>query len=172
MTELAAIAKLPAHEQPAALEQLQITHPIDPLFAPGLTVWYLEIAHAHLRYRAVLRSAIAALAAERYRLQKDRWPETFDALVPDYLEAVPIDPYSGEPLRLRRLADGLVIYSVGEDRVDNSGQFENQPGRKGIDLGFRLWDVHHRRQPPLPIKAEQLRQPPVEVPAETPEEDE
>ena len=55
--------------------------------------------------------------------------------------------YSG----LKRTPDGLVIYSVGPDRADNDG-FMNpeQPLEPGTDIGFRLWDPRHRRQPPNP----------------------
>jgi len=66
---------------------------------------------------------------------------------------VPADLYDGMPLRLRRLEDGLVIYSVGPDGQDNGGHLDRKsPTNPGTDLGFRLWDVAKRRQPPVPPK--------------------
>lgn len=54
---------------------------------------------------------------------------------------VPLDAYDGKPIRYRRLADGVVVYSVGADGKDDGG-------KAGADLGYRLWDVDRRRQPP------------------------
>src|SRR5207302_64130 len=58
---------------------------------------------AEQRSRAQLRSAAAAMAVERFRRDRDRWPGTLDELVPAYLKAMPLDPYDGQPLRMRRL---------------------------------------------------------------------
>jgi hypothetical protein len=91
---------------------------------------------------------IVALAAERYRLKHGRWPEKLDDLQP-FLRSIPIDPFGdGRPVKPKRMADGLVIYSLGRDREDNGGHLNRaQPLDKG-DLGFQLWDVDKRRQPP------------------------
>ena len=98
--------------------------------------------------QAFMRTAIAALAAERYRRERGRWPESLDQLVPSQLAAVPSDPLAAGPLRIRRFPDGLVIYSVGFDRRDDGGKIDWQVrGRTYSDLGFRLWDVDARRRP-------------------------
>jgi hypothetical protein len=101
------------------------------------------------RKLATVRSLIVALAAERYRRQHDGWPETLDHLIPTYLAAVPLDPFDGKSLRYRHLDDGVVIYSVGADGKDNGGTLI-RPGSYSPewDVGIRLWDVKHRRQPP------------------------
>jgi hypothetical protein len=100
-------------------------------------------------HQARLRCLIVALAAERYRRAHGRWPEALDRLTPELLPAVPLDPFDGMPLSCARLDDGLVLYSVGFDGKDDGGRLvapwaSNQSG----DLGIRLWDVKHRRQPP------------------------
>ena len=60
-----------------------------------------------------------------------------------------------KPLRLKKTGDGLVIYSVGRDKIDNDGNINRErPSDPGTDLGFRLWDVSGRRQPPNPPIAE------------------
>jgi hypothetical protein len=100
-------------------------------------------------HQARLRCLIAALAAERYRRAHGRWPESLDRLTPEWLADVPPDPFTGRPLRSARLADGLVIYSLGYDGKDDGGRLAANwgPNEDG-DLGFRLWDVPHRRRPP------------------------
>jgi hypothetical protein len=72
--------------------------------------------------------------------------------VPDYLKAVPNDPYDGKPLRYKRVADGVLVYSVGPDRQDHGGAGNRaRPFAQGSDYVFRLWDVDQRRQPPVEV---------------------
>jgi len=111
-----------------------------------------------VRTKAGLRCAIVAVALERYRRQHSRWPDSLNALVPECLLCLPTDPYDGAPLRYRRLADRVVVYSVGLDGQDNGGNVGQTPVARGLiladlpstDIGFRLWDVKHRRQSPSP----------------------
>jgi hypothetical protein len=104
-----------------------------------------------IRGHAYMRCTLAAIAAERYRLAEGRWPETLEQLTPRYLTDVPRDPFDGQPIRYRRLDEGVVIYSVDRDREDNGGRINRAgPGSAGSDLGFRLWDVAHRRKPAVP----------------------
>jgi hypothetical protein len=112
------------------------------------------------------------LAAERYRRTHGRWPGSLDDLVPGLLSQVPTDPYDGNPLRYRRLADGVVIYAVGPDGHDDGGKLDRtgfalrQGGEsKGVDLGVRLWDPDRRRRPaPAPPPTPGPQQPPAARP--------
>jgi hypothetical protein len=97
---------------------------------------------------AMIRTTVAGLAAERFRLDNGRWPESLDQLVPKYLADVPNDPFIPGPLKLRKLPDGIFIYSVGYDGRDDGGKIDTKMRmRDGADLGIRLWQVAHRRQP-------------------------
>lgn len=82
----------------------------------------------------------AALAAERFRLDHGRLPATWDDLVPAYLDEVPPDHFDdGAPLRLAKTHDGIVIYSVGFDRIDDGGRGDVELEAEGLpDVGFRL----------------------------------
>jgi hypothetical protein len=115
------------------------------LLLPGMH----RLGEAERRKHANVRCLAVALAAERYRKEHGDWPKTLDRLTPDLLTAVPLDPFDGKPLRYRRLADGAVVYSVGPDGADNGGTLDrpNAGLRPGTDVGYRLWDVKHRRQP-------------------------
>jgi hypothetical protein len=97
---------------------------------------------------AELRSAMTALAVERYRLARGEWPRDLAALVPTYLKDVPNDPYDGRPLRYRPTADGVVIYCVGSDQADNQGKRSSgYTLTDGQDVGFQLWDPASERKP-------------------------
>jgi hypothetical protein len=79
--------------------------------------------------------ADAGLGVERFRLRHNRLPDNLDALVPDLLPEVPTDPFTGQPIRYRIVSGGFVVYSVGEDRVDNGGLDE---GPNELDINFRV----------------------------------
>jgi len=73
--------------------------------------------------RARLRTAIAAMAIERWRAAHgDKIPDSLAELVPNFLPAVPEDPYDGEPLRFKKLAKGYVVYSIGSNGQDDGGK--------------------------------------------------
>jgi len=83
---------------------------------------YQFVLHALLDAAATVRQACAAIAFERHYLAHEEYPSDFAGLVPEYLEAVPIDPWSGQPMRLTFRPNGRpAIYSVGENRVDDGG---------------------------------------------------
>jgi len=143
-------AKRPCEEQGPALARLDAEGDDMPVLARQLNLHGAKICDRFRRGRAELRCAIVALAAERFRRRHQRWPQRLEELVPDFLAQVPADPFDGAPLRLRRLPDGLVIYSVGPDGHDDDGDVQGLPdqSKNGKDVGFRLWDVGRRRQEP------------------------
>ncbi len=122
---------------------------IGPLLMPAV----MKIAQAEQRTDTRLRCAGAALAAERFRLQHQRWPASLDELVKEkFLSEVPIDLFDSQPLRFRPMADGLVIYSIGRDRAYDGTALDDlhnyNPNNQRVE--FRLWNPDRRRQPPLP----------------------
>jgi hypothetical protein len=64
----------------------------------------------------------AAIALKRFQLRHGNLPPSLEALVPDFLAAVPFDYMSAKPVRYRTGSDGsYVIYSVGDDGKDDGG---------------------------------------------------
>ena len=62
-------------------------------------------------------------ALERYRLAHGEYPETLDALAPQFIEKLPHDIIGGGPLHYRRASDGrFLLYSIGWNETDNSGE--------------------------------------------------
>jgi hypothetical protein len=147
------ISKLPHHEQRKQLKDLEekvqkSNNAVSMLFAlPNKSVF-----EAECRSQAYLRATWVALACERYRLKHDRWPEKLNELVrAKLIDAIPLDPYDGLPLRYIRTKDGVTIYAIGQDGVDNQGNIHpKQAVEDGFDIGVRLWDTGLRRQMPPP----------------------
>jgi hypothetical protein len=151
MNRYVELARLPPEQQRAAFQQLEATAKDRPVLVRLLAPALGKVCDAARRSQAQLRCASAATAAERYRRAKGRWPDALDELKgAGYLPGVPADPYDGQPLRWRRLDGGRVVYSVGPDGEDNGGKLDRRnAAAPGTDIGFRLWDVAQRRQPPL-----------------------
>jgi hypothetical protein len=79
-----------------------------------------QTANPYLRDMSETRCATAALAIERFRVECHQLPATLDELLPDFLTAVPVDPFDGAPLRYRTTDYGYAVYSVAE-RPGNPG---------------------------------------------------
>jgi hypothetical protein len=73
-----------------------------------------QTANPYLRDMSETRCVRAALAIERFRLDCQRLPVTLDELCPEFLPAVPVDPFDGAPLRYRTTDYGYAVYSVAE----------------------------------------------------------
>lgn len=152
MNRAVEITKLPHEEQTDKLLELERTIPKASILVHLLAPALQKVGFAHLRSQAMLRSAQVGIAAERFRLKHQRWPESLAELVKaEYIAAIPTDPFDGAPLRWRRTKEGAAAYSVGNDKVDDQGNIDNSRSfEKGVDIGFRLWDLDRRRQAPRP----------------------
>jgi hypothetical protein len=93
---------------------------------------------SQVSYVARLQAAEISLAAERYRLACGEIPETLGGLVPEFLSAVPEDPFDGLPMRYNPQDGGYVVYSVGEDGKDDAGKV---PPSKDARAGGDTWDL-------------------------------
>ncbi len=94
--------------------------PLDPvadLFAPTMSRAASSLQHA----RTTRGAALLTLAAHRFRLDHGQFPESAEDLVPSYLDEVPLDRFTGEPMRYRLTPDGPLIYVSGPDLDDDGG---------------------------------------------------
>jgi uncharacterized FlaG/YvyC family protein len=120
--------------------------------------------HTEPRYRNVMRLEIKALcvdarrkvlmtavALERYRRKNSKRPQKLDTLVPSYLEAVAADPFGGQPLHYLLMRGEYRLFSVGPDRINQSGKVPYSLG-KGLDGRGDIYLV-----PRQPSKTVQLK---------------
>lgn len=94
-------------------------------------------------WEAELRATIVVCALRSYIAAHGKPPEQLSELVPEFLSAVPTDPFDGKPLRYRREGDVWVVWSVGSDRIDNSAEWheskynDERNYRSGGDIYFK-----------------------------------
>jgi hypothetical protein len=85
--------------------------------------------------------ARVACALERYRLAHGKYPESFNALTPQYSERLPHDVIGGAPLTYYQTVDGeFLLYSVGWNEEDDAGAFAfKKDGKVDIENGDWIW---------------------------------
>jgi len=92
----------------------------DPVLG-GMTMRLPTLQFPFARTRAQLRLLRTELALREFRLRHGAYPTKLDELAPAIVAAVPVDPFSEQPLRYRRQGNGYVLYSVGPDLNDDGG---------------------------------------------------
>lgn len=90
--------------------------------------------------------ARVGIACERYRLAQGHWPDKLQTLIPQYLKKVPMDPYSDQPVLYQVLPDGVEIYSVWMNGLDDGGNVLGLPVKPMKDKGYRLLNAEVRGQ--------------------------
>ncbi len=73
---------------------------------------------------AEIRLCRLALAATAFKTQHGRWPKTLDELTPQYIDAIPKDPFSTQPIQMKAVEGGLDLFSVGPPEDSN---LNNEP---------------------------------------------
>ncbi|MBN1125905.1 MAG: hypothetical protein JXA82_12930 [Sedimentisphaerales bacterium] len=68
-----------------------------------------------------LREAvITVLALLRYKAEYNAYPDDLESLIEaGFLRTVPIDHFNGNPILYRKMGDDFILYSVGNDGMDN-----------------------------------------------------
>lgn len=101
-------------------------------------------AHGRQQAKELLRELGPAVLL--YRDRTGRFPEDLSLLVPEFIDRVPVDPFTGRRLTyFQGPGDSCRMYSWGENRQDNQGQPLNQDqSTDDWDLVIRsLEDVQH-----------------------------
>lgn len=106
------------------------------------------------RTQASLRLLRVELALHAYRSQHAAYPATLEQLVPSEVAAVPVDPFSEQPLRYRREGSAYVLYSVGPDLKDDQGAPTDasrgvNAGSTGDLVAGKLFPSRSRTAPPV-----------------------
>lgn len=119
-----------------------LTRSLVPYMSRAIELWVRTVGSS--------RALRAGLACERYRLATGTWPETLDALVPSYLDTVPVDPFDDQPIRYAHIDEGIKVWSIGEDMKDNGGdvkRLKRGKNEKPTDFGWVFLNPELRGRP-------------------------
>jgi len=105
-----------------------------------------------LKAQTIANMATTAIALDRFRLTNHAYPDDLARLTPGFVRTVPVDCMDGHDLRYRLNPDGTyLLYSVGDDGVDNGGDPTPKEGKGLFFLFGRDWVW------PRPATAEELQ---------------
>lgn len=107
-----------------------------------------KASEAGARCTAQQRCIIAALAAERYKLANNVYPNSLSDipanLLPTGFTTISLsDTFTGTPLVYIKSDTGIMVYSVGPDGVDDGGKIANSEDTRATDIGFA---THHQSE--------------------------
>ncbi|MHC5056255.1 MAG: hypothetical protein ACYTKD_16265 [Planctomycetota bacterium] len=93
--------------------------PVSKMLMPALRAAFVRVGRA----MATRDTAILGLSCELFRSAEGRYPPTLDELAPEFVKELPLDPFTGKPLRYELRDDGaaFIVYSVGDNLKDDGG---------------------------------------------------
>ena len=111
------------------------------LLAKQLIPALFKLTNKSCNAQTTVNLARLAVALERHRLAQGGYPEKLDALVPRFLERIPLDLFDGKPLRYRLQSDGtFLLYSIGVNQTDDGGEVVlRESGGLNLDEGDWVW---------------------------------
>jgi hypothetical protein len=92
---------------------------------------------AGARGEATIKAADAIIAAKRFQTKHGRFPIIWNDLVPEFLESLPEDPFSQQPMHLVVRDQRCLIYSIGTNQLDDGGSTK-APNNEELDLVMEL----------------------------------
>jgi len=94
-----------------------------------------------------LRLVMVEMALRSYKCDQGSGPENLGLLVPKYLNRLPTDPFSGNPLVYHPMGTNWILYSLGPDRVDDGGKpaGEIMSGDYGFIFGVTKSDKDQKK---------------------------
>ncbi|HBO43141.1 MAG TPA: hypothetical protein DD670_04240 [Planctomycetaceae bacterium] len=150
--------ELVGHERGKAAFMLS-PNQVGRIFLDLLLPSHHALLQAKCRGQGELAATRLIVACRRYEIDHGELPPTLDALVPEYLDAVPIDPFDGKPFRYVR--EKAIVYSVDKDLVDSGGSEKSTGPEDSEEERGPLWAtddavfyIHGRPEKPEPSDSE------------------
>ncbi len=116
-------------------------NPIGLIFAGMLKPAYDRIVALHFRGLADLRGTRLLLALRIYHIERGALPDTLDALAPDYLPEVPLDPFTERPFIYEPAGSPPLLLCAGPDQErDPDDERESDRDDIVVELEFAASD--------------------------------
>ena len=110
------------------------------IFAAALSPNFSKALKTFAYNQTLANEAQIACALERYRLDHGEYPQSLDALVPQFIQSIPHDLIGGQPLHYRRTNDRkFLLYSIGWNELDDGGKPSLQDKNGGIQYTNGDW---------------------------------
>ncbi len=96
------------------------TVPSDPLSRvvfPSLTRSKLSISDV----QALERGLMILIALRLHHIEHSTYPADVYDLMPDYLDVIPMDPFTGKEFHYEKVGDDFLLYSLSNNGIDDGG---------------------------------------------------
>ncbi|MCA9099231.1 MAG: hypothetical protein KDA36_12635, partial [Planctomycetaceae bacterium] len=113
---------------------------LQPMISSGLD-WRANPAG---EYATLHRDAtLVTIALTLHHRRHHEWPTELEQLTPGLLPEVPLDRFNGKPLKYKLVNSRPLLYSVGQNRLDDGGVPASDPtkGDEAPDGDIRFWPV-------------------------------
>ncbi len=107
---------------------------------------------ARIRCTANSKMATLAILTEKFFLDRGKYPETLDELVPEYISELPLDPFIDQPFHYDLEPDGFLLYSVGANCRDDGGTHWATPNGGDPNKNDVVFRVQKARPNQLPAR--------------------
>lgn len=138
--QLISVAELPWYQAKPRIDELAARVPQEEdeltgflgmhffdIMTGAVSGWNSNLARLHL--------ARTAVALRLYRVKNGTYPDSLASLVPDFLDKLPADPFSGNDFVYRTEGPGFILYSLGPNLTDDGGSEDP----KARDQGDIVW---------------------------------
>ena len=145
--KLSTLKQIPFQQFSDEIIEIEVARMQDCPLAADLDTGLLAVGRAVVRWRAQLGGTQCLLALRRYELlyPKDKPESLLQAIRSAGGRQVPIDAYSGGPMKMAEIDGALLVYSVGIDGIDQSGKMDWKAGSQPGD--FLFTDRISQREP-------------------------
>jgi hypothetical protein len=131
-------------------ESIDIRSKIDEIMTDNVLYPYTSgmatIHQIYYRNKAIQDALMTTLAVLRYQKIHNTLPDNLNVLVLDgYLDTLPMDPFSDQPLIYKTDNGNFLLYGVGEDFDDDGGLHDKNWGKTDGDYVF--WPVQSNSIP-------------------------
>jgi hypothetical protein len=127
------VAALKKHSPPTRFLR---HHFFSGLLSPAISRFVQKTAFA----QTAADTAALACALERYRLAHGQFPDSLEALTPQFISPLPHDIINAQPMKYRRGDDGrFVLYSVGWNETDDDGVVAMTRSGEGANFNEGDW---------------------------------
>jgi len=105
----------------ASLRESTHSDPASILSAYYIKPKQKKLLQSALFVAALRQNSLTGLAIESFHRKHGKYPERLEELVPEYFASVPVDVRDGQPLRIKRLPDSLIVYTSQDSATVEGG---------------------------------------------------
>ncbi|MFH1968924.1 MAG: hypothetical protein ABIJ53_01250 [Verrucomicrobiota bacterium] len=133
--------KVPYYQVAATIREHPIQTKKIPYIFTGLLLMSEQIVTKKAEHDAIVDVARVGLALKLFEQKNGAYPDTLDKLATEFLDAIPVDPFTGKALIYRKADAGFILYSLGPNQQDDNGTpkpiGKNVTGSEPYDIAWK-----------------------------------